>query len=134
MPSTSVPVTTPPSTTVGSTPPPAQTSVANISPEWAAAYTKVGIVRLVIWSSSVDAESFQAKAAVAKLSLTDKVNLGTGIQWQKGERDGSVKMLGTDAYCVTQVLASVTHPPFLPSLASVVSVCKVRHDIWWSRL
>lgn len=28
----------------------------------------------------------QAKAAVAKLSLTDKVNLGTGVQWQKGER------------------------------------------------
>lgn len=27
----------------------------------------------------------KAKAAVAKLSLTDKVNLGTGVQWQKGK-------------------------------------------------
>ena len=26
----------------------------------------------------------KAKAAVAKLSVTDKVNLGTGIQWEKG--------------------------------------------------
>ncbi|KAH9944529.1 beta-glucosidase [Epithele typhae] len=54
---------TAPSTTTSTAP--AQTSLANISPEWATAYVK-------------------AKAAVAKLSLTDKVNLGTGVQWEKG--------------------------------------------------
>ncbi|KAI0757179.1 beta-glucosidase [Daedaleopsis nitida] len=59
-PTTSAPVSTPagpPTTTTGSAP--SQTSVANVSPEWKAAYAK-------------------AQAAVAKLSLTDKVNLGTG--------------------------------------------------------
>ncbi|KAI0374349.1 beta-glucosidase [Pilatotrama ljubarskyi] len=55
---------------------PAQTSVANISPEWAAAYTK-------------------AKAAVAKLSLTDKVNLGTGVQWQKGACVGNTPAISS---------------------------------------
>ncbi|KAL1952140.1 hypothetical protein VTO73DRAFT_1289 [Trametes versicolor] len=70
-PATSAPATSvPPTSPTGSSPSPtgsapAQTSVANISPEWAAAYSK-------------------AKATVAKLSLTDKVNLGTGVQWQKG--------------------------------------------------
>ncbi|KAH9846046.1 beta-glucosidase [Lenzites betulinus] len=55
---------------------PAQTSVANISPEWAAAYSK-------------------AKAAVAKLSLTDKVNLGTGVQWQKGACVGNTPAISS---------------------------------------
>ncbi|TBU49701.1 beta-glucosidase [Dichomitus squalens] len=67
--------TTPPSTTTSS-PPPAQTSVANISPEWVAAYTK-------------------AKAAVSNLSLTDKVNLGTGVQWQKGACVGNTPAISS---------------------------------------
>ncbi|PIL32144.1 hypothetical protein GSI_06850 [Ganoderma sinense ZZ0214-1] len=76
----SVPSTTPsststsPSSTVST--PPAQTGVANISPEWATAYTK-------------------AKAAVANLSLTDKVNLGTGIQWQKGACVGNTPAIAS---------------------------------------
>ncbi|KAI0639226.1 beta-glucosidase [Trametes polyzona] len=79
-PATSAP-TAPSSTVPGSptstaVPPPAQTSVANISPEWAAAYTK-------------------AKAAVAKLSLTDKVNLGTGVQWQKGPCVGNTPAISS---------------------------------------
>ncbi|PSR71334.1 hypothetical protein PHLCEN_2v12848 [Hermanssonia centrifuga] len=48
----SIPTSTSPAT-------PSQT-VSNISPEWAAAYTK-------------------AQAAVANMSLNDKVNLGTGM-------------------------------------------------------
>ncbi|KAH9898580.1 beta-glucosidase [Cubamyces lactineus] len=72
---TSPPTTTStsPSSTISS---PAQTSVANVSPEWAAAYTK-------------------AKAAVAKLSLTDKVNLGTGVQWQKGPCVGNTPAISS---------------------------------------
>ncbi|KAK7694472.1 hypothetical protein QCA50_001658 [Cerrena zonata] len=71
-----------PSSTVA---PPSQTSIANISPEWAAAYTK-------------------AKAAVAKLSLNDKVNLGTGVQWQKGACVGNTPAIaslpGFDGLCI----------------------------------
>ncbi|CAL1696581.1 unnamed protein product [Somion occarium] len=61
---TSAPPTSPSGPSSTNTPP-SQTSASNISPEWAAAYSK-------------------AKTAVAKLSLNDKVNLGTGVQWQKG--------------------------------------------------
>lgn len=61
--STSKPATT----SVGASPSsgaagPSKATVANISPEWAAAYKK-------------------AQAAVAKLSVTDMVNLGTGEFW-----------------------------------------------------
>ncbi|TCD67531.1 hypothetical protein EIP91_012285 [Steccherinum ochraceum] len=77
VPPTSVPPTSAPTTSAPSTsPPPSQTSVANISPEWAAAYTK-------------------AKAAVSKLSVTDKVNLGTGIQWQKGACVGNTPAISS---------------------------------------
>ncbi|KAH0590484.1 hypothetical protein H2248_000632 [Termitomyces sp. 'cryptogamus'] len=57
------------STTTSSSPTSSGTP-ANLSPEWAAAYTK-------------------ARAAVAQLSLTDKVNLATGVQWQKGNCVGN---------------------------------------------
>ncbi|RDX56051.1 beta-glucosidase [Lentinus brumalis] len=66
---------TPPSSTTTTTPP-TQTSVANVSPEWSAAYTK-------------------AKTAVAKLSLTDKVNLATGVQWQKGACVGNTPAISS---------------------------------------
>lgn len=46
----------------------------------------------------------QAKAAVAKLSLTDKVNLGTGVQWQKGACVGNTPAIasvpGFDGLCL----------------------------------
>ncbi|KAI0762813.1 beta-glucosidase [Fomes fomentarius] len=76
--STSAPpsTTSAPSPTTTAPAPPAQSSVANISPEWAAAYTK-------------------AKAAVAKLSLADKVNLGTGVQWQKGACVGNTPAISS---------------------------------------
>lgn len=54
---------------------PTQT-VSNISPEWQAAYTKVILVLVRPNSYLI---SWQAKAAVSGLSLTDKVNLGTGM-------------------------------------------------------
>jgi hypothetical protein len=41
---------------------------ANMSPEWTAAYTK-------------------AKAALAKLTLSQKVDLATGVGWMKGNGD-----------------------------------------------
>ncbi|KIP12630.1 glycoside hydrolase family 3 protein [Phlebiopsis gigantea 11061_1 CR5-6] len=56
--------------------PPSQTSIANISPEWAAAYTK-------------------AQAAVAKLSVTDMVNLGTGVQWMNGPCVGNTPAISS---------------------------------------
>ncbi|KAA1468626.1 glycoside hydrolase family 3 protein [Dentipellis sp. KUC8613] len=58
--------------------PPGQTSVppANISPEWKAAYAK-------------------AQTAVTKLSLQDKVNLGTGVQWQKGNCVGNTPAISS---------------------------------------
>ncbi|KAJ8084260.1 hypothetical protein PM082_003028 [Marasmius tenuissimus] len=46
------------------------------SAEWAAAYTK-------------------AKAAVAKLSLKDKVNLGTGVGWMKGHCVGNTPAISS---------------------------------------
>ncbi|KAI0785996.1 beta-glucosidase [Abortiporus biennis] len=67
--SPSPPTSQPPSTTTTPTSttsaPPSQSTILNISPEWATAYDK-------------------ATAVVAKLSLNDKVNLGTGVQWMKG--------------------------------------------------
>ncbi|ESK98422.1 glycoside hydrolase family 3 protein [Moniliophthora roreri MCA 2997] len=48
----------------------AQQEPANMSPEWAAAYTK-------------------AKNAVSRLSLNDKVNLGTGVGWMNGHCVGN---------------------------------------------
>ncbi|KAI0768458.1 beta-glucosidase [Trametes elegans] len=90
----SAPSTTAPASTSGAGSVPSQTSsapaststVANIAPEWAAAYTK-------------------AKAAVAKLSLEDKVNLGTGIQWQKagacvGNTPAIASLPGFDGLCL----------------------------------
>lgn len=54
-----------------------------MSPEWTAAYTKVDIL-IFILSAHVINTTTQAKAAVAKLSLQDKVNLATGVGWQNG--------------------------------------------------
>ncbi|KAI0803083.1 cellulose-binding beta-glucosidase [Irpex lacteus] len=64
-----------PSSSSSSAPVPTQTA-ANISPEWAAAYKK-------------------AQAAVAKLSLADKVNLGTGVQWMKGACVGNIPAISS---------------------------------------
>lgn len=54
-----------------------------MSPEWTAAYTKVDIL-VFMQSARVTNTTVQAKAAVAKLSLQDKVNLATGVGWQNG--------------------------------------------------
>ncbi|KAF6766400.1 cellulose-binding beta-glucosidase [Ephemerocybe angulata] len=58
--------TTPSATSSGPAYTPTATGVfANMSPEWKTAYEK-------------------ARTAVAKLSLNEKVNLATGVQWRKG--------------------------------------------------
>ncbi|KAF9457106.1 beta-glucosidase [Collybia nuda] len=50
-----------------------------MSPEWTAAYVK-------------------AKAAVAKLSLQDKVNLATGVGWQKGNCVGNTPAISSISF------------------------------------
>ncbi|TFK76897.1 glycoside hydrolase family 3 protein [Pluteus cervinus] len=52
---------------------------SNLSPEWAAAYTK-------------------ARAALAKLSLKEKVDLGTGVQWQKGHCVGNTPAISSISF------------------------------------
>ncbi len=100
--------TAPSSTT--STTPPAETSVANISPEWVAAYTKVTPPSKLPSYSRLTVG--QAKAAVVKLSLTDKVNLGTGVQWQKGPCVGNTPALasvpGFNGLCLQGTLSRST--------------------------
>ncbi|KAL0950917.1 hypothetical protein HGRIS_007674 [Hohenbuehelia grisea] len=65
------------SSTPGSTPTGA--APGNISPEWAAAYTK-------------------AKAAVAKLSLSEKVSLATGVGWMNGPCVGNTPAVSSIGY------------------------------------
>ncbi|KAJ7173243.1 beta-glucosidase [Mycena filopes] len=59
-------------------------SVLNISPQWAAAYVK-------------------ATAAVAKMSLQDKVNLATGVGWENGHCVGNtpaISSIGFPGLCL----------------------------------
>ncbi|KAI0348700.1 beta-glucosidase [Trametopsis cervina] len=66
----------PSSSSSSSSAPASSQTASNISPEWAAAYAK-------------------AKAAVANLSVADKVNLGTGVQWQKGPCVGNIPAISS---------------------------------------
>ncbi|KAF8128494.1 beta-glucosidase [Mycena galopus ATCC 62051] len=66
------------STTTSSSSAPSGT-VLNISPQWAAAYVK-------------------ATAAVQKMSLQDKVNLATGIGWEKGHCVGNTPAISSIAF------------------------------------
>ncbi|KAH6917184.1 cellulose-binding beta-glucosidase [Coprinopsis sp. MPI-PUGE-AT-0042] len=83
-PTTAPPSTTPPVSTTSNVPPSSTssgpvtsgTSIPNMSPEWQAAYVK-------------------AKAAVAKLSLSQKVDLATGVQWEKGPCVGNTPAIST---------------------------------------
>ncbi|KAJ7237907.1 beta-glucosidase, partial [Mycena haematopus] len=54
-------------------------TILNISPQWAAAYVK-------------------ATAAVQKMSLQDKVNLATGIGWEKGHCIGNTPAISSIAF------------------------------------
>ncbi|KAF7310068.1 Glycoside hydrolase family 3 protein [Mycena indigotica] len=74
--STTTPVSSSTSTTSGAAP---SGTILNISPQWAAAYTK-------------------AKAAVAKLSLQDKVNLGTGVGWEVGHCVGNTPAISSISF------------------------------------
>ncbi|KAJ7190406.1 beta-glucosidase [Mycena pura] len=56
-----------------------QTSIQNISPQWATAYTK-------------------ATAAVQKMSLQDKVNLATGIGWENGHCIGNTPAISSISF------------------------------------
>ncbi|KAF5355704.1 hypothetical protein D9756_003946 [Leucocoprinus leucothites] len=67
------------STTSTSASPSGTATTPNMSPEWQAAYTK-------------------ARAAVAKLSLSDKVNLGTGIGWMKGACVGNTPSISSISF------------------------------------
>ncbi|KAG9055779.1 hypothetical protein FS842_001235 [Serendipita sp. 407] len=69
--STTVSTTTTTSSTTSSSSP-----TGSLSPAWQTAYTK-------------------AKAAVAKLSLSEKVSLGTGVQWQRGHCVGNTAAIST---------------------------------------
>ena len=55
---------------------------------------------------------------VAKLSLADKVNLATGVQWQKGAVTPTV-YFRLHSNCPTQVSVSETSPQSPLSLVSV---------------
>ncbi|RDB28467.1 putative beta-glucosidase L [Hypsizygus marmoreus] len=73
---TSIPTTSTSLTTTQSAP---SSTPSNLSPEWAAAYGK-------------------AKVAVAKLSLTDKVNLATGVGWQNGNCVGNIPAVSSISF------------------------------------
>lgn len=69
---------------------------ANISPEWKAAYVK-------------------AEAAVAKLNLTDKVSLATGIGWEVGNCVGNtlpIESIGFPGLCLEGAIASFSSRSF----------------------
>ncbi|TEB39167.1 cellulose-binding beta-glucosidase [Coprinellus micaceus] len=85
-PTTSVPT----GTTTSAAPPYTPTAtgafghLANMSPEWRTAYEK-------------------ARTAVSKLSLNDKVNLATGVQWRKGPCVGNtpaISSIGFPGLCL----------------------------------
>ncbi|TFK40959.1 glycoside hydrolase family 3 protein [Crucibulum laeve] len=70
--------TSAPSTSSSSSSAPSSTP-SNMSPEWAAAYTK-------------------ARTAVVKLSLQDKVNLATGVGWQNGHCVGNTPAVSSISF------------------------------------
>ncbi|KAJ7066191.1 cellulose-binding beta-glucosidase [Mycena amicta] len=73
----STPASTPASTATTAAAPTG--TILNISPQWAAAYTK-------------------ATTAVAKMSLQDKVNLATGVGWENGHCVGNTPAISSIAF------------------------------------
>ncbi|KAJ7155737.1 beta-glucosidase [Mycena filopes] len=71
------------------------TSGMNISPQWAAAYVKACISRALNLLKSSDVQRRQATAAVAKMSLQDKVNLATGVGWENGHCVGNTPAIAS---------------------------------------
>ncbi|QRV91562.1 glycoside hydrolase family 3 protein [Ceratobasidium sp. AG-Ba] len=82
---TSIPVTVTttmsPTTSVVPTTTPASTSVTSA----------IGSTPTGAWASAIS----KAKAAVAKLSVSEKVSLGTGVQWQKGHCVGNTPAISS---------------------------------------
>ncbi|KLO13958.1 glycoside hydrolase family 3 protein [Schizopora paradoxa] len=97
-------VSSTPTSSASSTPTP--TSVANISPEWVSAYTK-------------------ANAAVAKMSLTDKVNLGTGVGWMNGNCVGNtpaISSINFPGLCLEDSPLGVRYADFVSAFPPAINV------------
>ncbi|KAF8898513.1 glycoside hydrolase family 3 protein [Infundibulicybe gibba] len=80
--------------------------VPNMSPEWSAAYVK-------------------AKAAVAKLSLQDKVNLATGVGWQKGNCVGNIAAISSISFpglCLEDSPTGVRYADFVSAFPAAINV------------
>ncbi|KAJ4476762.1 beta-glucosidase [Lentinula aciculospora] len=94
------------STSTSSTSVPSSTPPANLSPEWAAAYSK-------------------AQAAVAKLSLTDKVNLGSGVGWEKGNCVGNTPPIPSISFpglCLEDSPLGVRYADFVSAFPPAINV------------
>ncbi|KIK70278.1 glycoside hydrolase family 3 protein [Collybiopsis luxurians FD-317 M1] len=104
--STSTPTSSSTVSSTSSTSTPSSSTPANLSPEWAAAYTK-------------------AQAAVAKLSLTDKVNLGTGIGWMKGNCIGNTPAISSISFpglCLEDSPLGVRDADFVSAFPAAINV------------
>ncbi|KAJ4494293.1 glycoside hydrolase family 3 protein [Lentinula lateritia] len=93
-------------TSTSSTSVPSSTSPANLSPEWAAAYTK-------------------AQAAVLKLSLADKVSLGSGVGWEKGNCVGNTPPISSISFpglCLEDSPLGVRDADFVSAFPPAINV------------
>ncbi|KAF5382907.1 hypothetical protein D9757_006328 [Collybiopsis confluens] len=103
----SAPSSTPASSIASST-----SSTINLSPEWAAAYAKRNC-------------NLQAQTAVAKLSVTDKVNLGTGIGWMKGNCIGNTPAISSISFpglCLEDSPLGVRDADFVSAFPAAINV------------
>ncbi|KAJ3736982.1 beta-glucosidase [Lentinula guzmanii] len=85
---------------------PSSTPPANLSPEWTTAYTK-------------------AQAAVAKLSLADKVNLGSGVGWEKGNCVGNTPPISSISFpglCLEDSPLGVRYADFVSAFPPAINV------------
>ncbi|KAJ3970481.1 beta-glucosidase [Lentinula raphanica] len=85
---------------------PSSTPPANLSPGWATAYTK-------------------AQAAVAKLSLSDKVNLGSGVGWMKGNCVGNTPAISSISFpglCLEDSPLGVRYADFVSAFPPAINV------------
>ncbi|KAF8203069.1 beta-glucosidase [Pholiota molesta] len=105
--STSSTSTTVTSTSTGSSPTATPgISFCNISPEWQAAYTK-------------------AQAAIAKLSLQDKVNLATGVGWMDGNCVGNTPAVSSISFpglCLEDSPVGVRYADFVSAFPPAINV------------
>lgn len=65
----------------------------------------------------------QATAAVAKLTLEDKVNLGTGVQWEKGKNLSCITRITIMDSLASSVGACVGNTPAIANLPGFNGLC-----------